>query len=365
MGKKLLAIFLVISTILLTAVVAINVIDAYKRQIASEKALRYEEEVRSYRIQKAQYINQYGQVENEVLGEATVFKANLSMVFLGVSSALYYEIFPLMYSKEADKNVKGTICLSRDELPGMEGKISKAQYFEMVSDGGWDTALFWEGCDEKRDENNNEIDTVAALVDFLDDMTALLSEYGLDFPDTVVFKNNNTYNYKTMDTVLEQYGIRHAVLNCEEKLALIEHDVYDDETVMHPGAIGWQVQTLNGKVYGKNIFVEDLINLGGAAAFTVSFFPPSHPAYSETHYYGSTTVEQISFEKMVEYIRGRMGDTKLTVSGIHEAFLNRAMYLGKYEELAAEITAIKQEIQAQITEIDLKMKEIADKYFKE
>ncbi len=365
MGKKFLAIFLSLALILLAAIVTVNAIDATKRAEATRKALLYEEETRAFRMEKAELINRYGEVEDEVIGDAAIFKANLSMIFLGTSSALYDELYPVMFSTEPEKNMTGVICLSPGELPGLEDRISMGQYYEMISDGGWSTAIYWEGCDEKRDDNNQLIDTVAALRAYLDMMTALLSERGLDFPETIVFKNNNTYDYKLMDPVLAEYGIEYAVHNSEGKLALIEHDTEEELGVLHPGAIGWQVQMLNGAVYGKNIFVEDLINLGGCSAFTVSFFPRAHSSYSDAHYYGSTVVENISFTKMIEYIRGRMNDGNLTVCGVEQGFRNRIMYLGKFAEFADEIAEIRAELEQQMAVLDAKIKEVADKYYNE
>ncbi len=361
MNKKLLAVVLLLSFILLSGIVAIIAVDASNRAAARDRTLKYEEETRQLRVEKAELISKLVGVEAEVVGTDVKYRANLSMIFLGVSDRLYYELFPVMFSTEPGKNITGIVCLSAEELPGLDDKITVAQYNELL-ESGWSTALYWQGCDVKTDGNFQIIDTVAELRAYLDEMRELLDERGIDFPDTLVFKDNNTYSYTKMDSVLAEYGIKYAVHNNEERLALIEQDTTSETGVLHPGAIGWQVEWLNGVPYGKNIFIDDLVNIGGCAAFTVSFFPVSHSSYSKSHYYGATTSEQNSFAKMIEYIRSRVADDDLLVCSAEQSFVNREIYFNIKEAVSEEIDSKKAAIEEQISDVDAQIREIADKY---
>lgn len=361
MNKKLLAAVLLLSFILLSGVIAVIAIDAAGRSAEAERALAYEREIQPLRTEKAELISKLVSVETGVIGSDRKYRANLSMIFLGVSDRVYNEIFPIMYGEEQGVHLTGVMCFSPEELPGLDGKITVAQYNELL-ECGWGTALYWQGCDKKIDGNLQITDTVAELRGYLDDMQALLFEHGIDFPDTVVFKNNNTYSYTGMDKVLAEYGIKYAVHNNEERLALIDQDTADGGGVLHPGSIGWQVEMFGGAVYGKNIFVDDLVNIGGCAAFTVSFFPPGNSSYSKSQYFGTTASEQKSFTKMVEYIRNRAAKDDLMVGSAEQGFTNRRMYFGIVDALAGEIASKRAEIEKQISDIDAQINEIAKKY---
>lgn len=361
MSKRFSLTVSVIALLLLAAIIAVVSVDAYRTAEARNRELMYQEETRELRIEKSMLSDKYIEVEDEVIGGASSYKANMAVIFLGISTTLYDEVYPVMCDTSLGISLPGVICFSEGELPGLEGKITEEQYREMTEDGGWSCALYWTGLPDKFDEGGKAIDRVAKLREYLDKMESLLSARGIALPDTIVFNNNNTYDFVSMDPVLNEYGIEYAVHNCEGKLALIEHDVTEEAGVLHPGMLGWQVQQINGSLYGKNIFVDDLCNLGGVSAFSISFFEQSEKHdHSLSHYYD--TFKKSSFKLMMEYICARVSDGNLAVSSVHGCFSNRVYYLGKLEQFKDVIAEKRAEIQSQIDAIDIEIKKIADKY---
>lgn len=314
-----------------------------------------DERVIEIQKQKARLHQEYITIEEEVmqtleLGEARV--ANLGLVFLGVDSILQTSIVPVM-NQYSEANLTGIMCLSEENMPGLEGKISREYFDTLINDHGWTCALYW---GEDIELGN---DGASALESYIQHMRQVLEDEDIPMPDTIVFRTGS-YLPSAMDEILERYGILFAVHHGEEKLSRIEEST--DSAVYHPGALGWQVEAVDGVRYGKQMFIEDLYDAGGLGVFVISFFGTDHADYDPLSYYDDLSLSE-SFGKMIAYIAGRAESKEINVLGLKAGLEGRIVYLHMWDETIYPLIEARQaEVMAQMNELERQLVAIYAEY---
>ena len=287
------------------------------------------EETHELRLRRQELIIEYENIEKYTL-ERLADGHFLGIVFRGLDPQLYSSVFPLMNNRE--NPIIGTVCLSAEWLPGMDGMITKEQLDEIIA-AGWDTALYYDGDGE--------------LEDFLSQMRTTLSGMGIDMPKTVLFESK-AYS-ESVDLVLAANGIKFALHHGEGNKLLIEDDV--SGKVWQPGALAW-----NTKGFSSSMLSE-IVSKGGIGYFEVAFEGTFQLLYDEKE-----NQRTAAFTRMLEVIESFIVKEKLVSTGIDEAYNMRCEYLSKKEDLLVEIAVRKEEINLEIAEIDKEISAIYKKH---
>ena len=221
---------------------------------------------------------------------------------------------------------------SYNELPGMEGKITREEFLYLKS-------LGFEVCVYVNPENNPEGDVA-------EELTAIrnrLAEEGIQMPNIALFAPG-TYK-ATYDGLVKTFGIENVLHYGDDKLPLIDDSASDG--VWHPGIIGW-----NTRGYSSPLF-QKIVNNGGIAYFEVAFSGKSNVLYSS-----KDTPRTKAFGRMLDTFRGEILEDNLGVTDIKTAKLCRADYLAQKDKLLLEVALRKQEIIEEIEAIDAEISRI-------
>ncbi len=202
--------------------------------------------------------------------------ATEQMLFLELDPLLYEEAFPAMRERE----LSGVLGLSPQELPGKEGKITMAQFHEMLT-AGWDLCLVCQESDFAAWDR---------------DMTELLNREGIDKPTAVYFPENAFH--VSMEEEVLQAGYTVVVHHGEDRLDVLSGELSDLLWLM--GAHPWNYS-------GVKAEISELARRRGAHCFTVRFSPGREEYSTE------------SFAKMLDYLDPFLKDGSLRVTGFQAA----------------------------------------------
>lgn len=310
----------------------------------------YDIEMDKLIYQKNKLLSQIGSIDSEIIAT----KGNTSyigFIFTTLDSELYSSAYRIMSHKDPIDEVVdnaedtesvsdlpslvGVIALSEKELPGLEGKITKAELDEMLS-AGWSLALYWDGEGD--------------LSEYIVAMSALLTPLGIEsLPSTMVFREGSyTTDY---DSVLQEHGIENAVHHGENDMTLIENTTPDG--VWHPGAVAWK-SGMPATILRRSIETD-----GGYGFLEVSFAPveeAGYYAYSELK--GEENTRLSSFKKMISVIGTSVknGDVEVlspddTRYKIERYYLDGVDIDIEYEKKKASLEAELKEIEKRIDEL--------------
>ena len=307
-----------------------------RQKIASQR--EYEAIVATLEKERADLLMEYSTFEGDVYASLGC-AASLSLVFNGVDRALYDDIFPIVeYCEGSDGAFDGIICLSPDDMPGMEGKITPEELSELI-DAGWTVAVCWYG-----DED---------LGEYIASMKLSFASLGIPEFDTVLFWGM-TYD-ASYDNVLMTHGVDYA-LQSNSRYPVIEQRTEGD-TLLIPGYVGWN----NPDDKGAKYVYEYLCAKGGVSAFVINF-----PDSNETGYRLDGTIDYIperkdGFTRLVrDNLLPRYLEDKLIVGDFDSAFRMRESYNEAALAVASTIEAKKAELLRKIAEVDEK---IIEAYF--
>ena len=270
----------------------------------------------------------------EALGNASY----MSFVFVGLDSALYTDVYPIM--SEGEIKLVGVMAFSKDELPGMEGKITVEQYGELII-SGWGTALYWNG-----DGN---------LEEFISEMRILLGDSGIDLPKSIIFAENS-YT-QTYDQFLADYGIENAVHSGEEDLHYI--DKSEPVGVWHPGRIGW-------RWIGKSTSLKKNVEAdNGYALFEVGF--DNSEESSRTSFFpiegDSGDGNRVTvFTNMINTFKASIASGKIEVYNIDDTRDRVENYYTLRKEIETKNAIRREQIDAQLDEISRSITELYNEY---
>ena len=245
-------------------------------------------------------------------------KATEQLLFTELDGQLYHEVYPLMQEFQ----VNGVMALSLQEMPGMDNKITREQFDELI-DAGWTYCLLWDGQQE--------------LSSWLDTIQALLIEEELSMPQVLYF-NTGTY-FSQADDIIFQYGITTAVHPGEEDLPLIALE--NDSNVWQLGCYPW-----NG--YNVVPSISDMINSSGNLSFCVSF-NGTDDAYHQT-----------SFRNMLAYVTACRDEELLLITDFEKARFIQEENMAERRELESEFQTQEEKLQAQLDSVNSQLRELYD-----
>ncbi len=266
----------------------------------------------------------------------------LSLIFTELDERIFTELYPVM-STETDEDgstvpaeyeIEGTLALSEKEFPDMDGKITMEQ-LDILIDNGWSTVLYYDGEGE--------------LSAFLGTMQDKLASAGMDMPRTLVFAHG-IFNTEYEPVMLE-YGVDIAVHNGELNMKFIEQNEPSDDSVWHPGYLGW-VHDKSDNMAGT------IADEFGVAALTVDF---SEEYGNNTSYVNS----EMRFAKMISVFRNYEEKGELVIAGPDQARDNMLGYFRDKENFVKETEAIKAELIMEIEKCNKEMDELYKRFFGE
>ena len=240
--------------------------------------------------------------------------ATEEILVVELDAALYEQMFPVMQQA----GVCGVLALSQTEFFDLPGKITRAQFDELL-DAGWSYCLSWDGS--------------AELAPWLDEMIDLLDQEGLYMP-SAVYCAPNCYS-TDLDPILAQYQVDVVIHHGEESLPLMVSKA--EEGIWRLGAKVWNYG-------GVKIDLENLVSRNGNLVFTVSFDASRNDTWSKS-----------SFQSMLEFISSYVASDRLMVTDFQTARTYHTLsdedggtldLEQRRAELQAQIDALEEQINA-------------------
>ena len=261
----------------------------------------------------------------------------MSFLFTTLDSALYTSAHPVM--AEGSTDLIGIMGLSPNEIPGMEGKITVKEYETLIF-LKWGTAIYWNG--------EGDLDA------YLTEMEILLDEHGIDFPESVAFKNGKYMS--EYDTVLEAHGIKNAIHNGETGLSIREDKRPDG--IWHPGIVGWKAG-MSATLLKRSVEVE-----GGYALLEINFIADSeNSAYSYFELVGEDANTRLdSFRKMITLFKTSVNSKNIEILTIEQTRAKVEKYYSERTVIEAENAAKREELNAQIAELERQITALYHEY---
>lgn len=297
----------------------------------------YERRLEELIYRKQQLIAERNGLDAEMqdaLGNA----AYMSFVFVGLDSALYTDVYPIM--SDGEVKLVGVIALSQDELPGVEGNITLDQYEELILTG-WGNALYWNG--------------EGALSEFISEMRISLDDLGIALPKSIIFAEDS-YS-QSYDQLLLECGIENAVHSGEEDLHYIEKN--EPEGVWHPGRIGW-------RWIGKSTSLKKNVEAdNGYALFEVGF--DNSEESSRTSFFpvegDASDSNRVSvFANMIKTFKTSVAAGKIEVYNIDDTRERVENYYTLRKAMETENDKKRAEIELQLDEISRRITELYNEY---
>ena len=332
MLKKEIAIFRAVACTLLVLAIAIGAVitvQAARDKRAAALDREYKLATAALTLERARLQVEYTDVEYD----SFVGLPQAACTVL-VFEELDRQLYDTIYTEHGvgGERFPAVMCLSKDELPGLDGSLTRGEFDIMISDN-WSVALYWNGEGE--------------LSEYLDYMTETLSGLGIDMPDTVVFEAKTyTLDY---DELLSERGILHAVHHGEGGLMLVDTSVRSP--VRHPGVMGWN------ETYQQKLFHNKIKEGKGVAGFLFSFTDSKLSSYLDL----SNAELRESFTRMLAYLEENSGDVKITDFG--DAWKTRIAYTDGVDALKEDVAAKQSVILARIKEIDAELVRIYNEIY--
>ena len=301
---------------------------------ANERRIAYEREIEPFLIERAELNWKYTHAEDIVRGDnEKIPNSNITLLFLGVEKEIYTQVYPLM--DEISKEVKGTLCLTVDAMPGDEGCITLEELDTLIING-WSLALLFEGSGEEE------------LRAFLSAIRQRLAELEIEVPATLACKKGS-YS-PSLDSLIIEEGFAHVIHNAEEQTACIDKTV--DGELFHPGAVGWRAERM------QRFFMDELMTFGGCASFTIDLNSDRLDDKLDM----SNNALVTSFTSMIEAIDGWVQDDLCTAKDVGFGLNLRKMYLEYYALVGEEVKELRAQIEVQLKELEREIALVQKKY---
>ena len=337
-----------ILSFILLCLIMVSLVSCAKDDADAERALEYENKLAELTLEKQRLISERHKVKNGMI-ETIGNNAYMSFVFVDLDAGLYEDVFPIF--SEGDIKLVGTMALSVDELPGMDGNITMEQYQELVN-CGWGTTLYFEIHDE-----DTALDSTASLTGFLDTMKSSLGAMNIPYPDSIVF-DDGCYSVE-LDDVLKVYGMKTVLHDGENDFGLVAGDCPGE--IWHAGVIGWRDLRRSTRLKTA------IETSGGYASFKIGF-ENTDDRFSESFYpiEGEDTLngERIDvFCRMINLFKKSVSTGNVhinTVSGVNGEMINYFALKEEYIQYSVVRTA---EIDAMISDVEDRIFELYNEYF--
>lgn len=241
-------------------------------------------------------------------------KGTTQVIFTGLEADVYNICYPIMKEHE----YTGTLAISLNQLPGMEGLMTVEQFQELVKEG-WDICIKWDA----------ETPVNTWWPELQKQVEQLEMETG-----SVVYFTTGTYTGE-LDAKLVEMGFSIVVHHGEESGSLIQ--LNDEEGLWHLGAVG-----LMGEK--PKLRLTEAIAQKGNITYLVGF------ELEDERY------DERSFRSMLGYFETYETNLELIVSNMEEArqhYRERAVVYEQAKEeeykkaradLEAELSKVKEEL---------------------
>lgn len=300
----------------------------------NERKEAYEREIESFLIERAELNWKYTHAEDIVKeGFEDIPNSNITLLFLGVESEIYTQVYPAI--KEISNDVKGTLCLTVEAMPGDEGCMTLEELEELLLDG-WSLALLFEGDGEEE------------LSVFLTEARQRLETLEIEAPNTLACKQGS-YS-PSLDSLIIEEGFAHVIHNAEEQTPLIDKTV--DEELFRPGTVGWSADKM------QRYFMAELMSFGGCACFTIDL--SGERADIKLDMNNNSLVS--SFNGMITAIDGWVQEGGCTAKDVGFGLNLRKAYLENSIIIVERVEEFRSEIRAQLDQIELEIAAIQKKY---
>ncbi len=230
----------------------------------------------------------------------------------------------------------GTICLSPEEMPDMEGNMTADELKIMIA-SGWNTAILV----------NSE--RAAQLDAYLTDMKTRMSDLGIQNADTLYFEEG-VYESSVHDGVIRAHGIYTVINAIDENADPITRDTSDD--IWRVGAIGWSGSKSNPTATKA---LASLLENHGGAVFTVDTWH-EHSRKEYAHFIPGVSEE--SFERMLFTLLDSVEAGDLYVHGASSARETYTTYKEEYDLYKNVYEPRQIEINARLSVILAELREI-------
>ena len=300
----------------------------------NERREAYEREIEPFLIERSELNWKYTHAEDIVKeGIEDIPNSNITLLFLGVESEIYTRVYPVI--TEISSDVKGTLCLTVDAMPGDEGCISLEE-LDILLINGWSLALLFGGSGEEE------------LQSFLTETRQRLAELEMQIPDTLAFKRGS-YS-PSLDSLIVAEGFAHVIHNSEEQTPYIDKTV--DGELFRPGAVGWRAEGM------QRYFMADLMAFGGCACFTIDL----NSERAETNLDMNNDALVTSFNSMIMAIDGWIQEGGCTAKDVAFGLNLRKNYMETSKIIGERAREFRAEIQAQLDQIEIEITTIQKKY---
>ena len=331
---------------------------------AAKEAERIREEAAPLEVERDRLKRELSDLERTISNLARS-GATLSTVITGVDSAVYSVIYPVYKrvnlkieqhfarqygttipdssgnweiepdpDREALKHLMtATVCLSADELPGLEGKMNMEQLEELL-DAGWSTAIYVTHKEAWR------------LDAYLTEMEEKQMALGLE-PARIVCFEEAVY-LMSYDEILLEHGVVCAINTVDEGGALLSHDLTTD--VWRVKADGW-----SGKSNTAMEAYTDLRQSHGASVFLLTVVEGDHrngPADFRD------SIDAPALERMLEYFFEDVIASAVYVASPDTAKARYATYLEDYAKYKLVYEPEVAPLEARLAEIEARLYEI-------
>lgn len=223
-----------------------------------------------------------------------------------------------------------TVCLSPEDLPGMEGKMTRAQLGELLAEG-WTTAVYVTADDALR------------LDEYLTEMRAAYAELELEWTDSAVFACR-AYDAQ-LSPILASHEITNSVDTVYEGEGILSTDL--DSDIWCVKADGWSLSEAKGSAIDN---FNTLTSSSGAMVFLIEVW---HGAKREgpTHLIPYTK-DEASLGRMLkkfgesvtlgELAVDTLSSAKQRYSAYYEIYTTRKeIYEPRYQEVSARLREVK------------------------
>lgn len=142
-------------------------------------------------------------------------KGTTQVIFTGLEADVYNICYPIMKEFE----YTGTLAISMQQLPGMEGLMTMEQFEKLLKEG-WKICIKW--------------DSTTPVNKWWPQLQKKVKQLGLEMASTVYF-TTGTYT-GSLDSQIQKMGFSIVVHHGEESGSLIQ--LNDEEGLWHLGAVG-------------------------------------------------------------------------------------------------------------------------------
>ena len=345
-GLRLSARTVILAVLLIIAIIFVIGYDSYVDERNLSKELEFQKETADLEAVKARLIREKKKVESDMISTLGAH-ATITLVAKKLDEALIedlYEITSASKSGDEEKNMPVTMFISVDELPGMEGNISRQRFDDLVS-FGWEYVLYWGG----RTEDGQ--DDIEALNKYLSEAKQVLKSEGITCPSILAFRN--MYYESKYDSVAFAHGFD-SLVDHDDGSMVIETD--SNVKIWHPGLIGW-----NTKGVAKSFVIKTVDGGALGLAFDVSYWGES------SHYeIGDDEIVHNSYKeaaiRMIDFLTEYIESGKLIVCGYGRAREIADNFSDGLEQIRPLIDEKIGEYDLEISEIDRQIREVYKKY---